>query len=425
MAHKASVIVLGGGIAGLSAAWRHRDQDVMVLEAAPRVGGWIQTIEKEGFLFELGPRSCRTYGNGAATLNLIQELGFSDEVLPASPDAQIRYLLYNQKPTKLPDGIFQWLGSPFFPVICKGLLRELFSGSIQSDCSIAEFVRKKFGSKFLDLFLNPLVSGIYAGDPESLSFESCFPTLFELQKEHRSLIKGMIINGLKANGPKIPFPLFTLKRGLNSLVDRVAEQLGSEKVKLNARIRSVEKDGTGWKVRLEGGDIYSSERIISTLPATAVETLWGFKAPPMASVAVVNLGYRQLNLPHNGFGYLIPAKENEKVLGVVWDSKVFPGQQADGEVRLTVMIGGTTAPSGWKEWDFKAIALDAIKRHMHIDVQPDVVHVTVCEKAIPQYEVGFAERKAIFLREAEKQYSGIEFRGALFSGVAINDCIPK
>lgn len=422
---KESIIVLGGGIAGLTAAWNLREHDVLVLEGASRAGGWVQTVEKEGFLFELGPRSCRTYGKGAATLELIRELGMGDEVLPAASAAQTRYVLHQQKLTKIPAGIIQWMTSPFLTPSLHAIFRDLFSGAILADCSIAEFVRKRFGEDILDMFLNPLVSGVYAGDPEALSIASCFPSLFETQKMHGSLLKGMLLSGLKSKGSKPPFPLFTLKRGLNSLIDRLVERLGSARVKLAAKVTAVDQVGNGWKVRLESGEEFSCQRVVSTLPPGTVEKLWGFKAPSMASVAVVNMGYRQLDFPENGFGYLVPSKEKEKILGVVWDSQVFPEQQSQGQARLTVMIGGTTAPADWKTWDLEAIALDAVKRHMGISVAPDTVQLTIANEAIPQYEVGYSGRKEKFIQDMRVTHPGIEFRGALFDGVAINDCIYR
>jgi oxygen-dependent protoporphyrinogen oxidase len=418
MMHKKSVIILGGGISGIAAAWKHRNDDAVVLEGSSRLGGWIHTIQKDGFQFELGPRSCRTYGKGMDTVNLVHELGLSHEILPADPAAQVRYLLHHGSLVKLPTGLMEWIRSPFLPLLAKALWSDMTSPKILADCSIADFGR----ARNLDFFLTPLVSGVYAGDPEHLSMQTCFTSLFDIQKEYRSILKGLMFNRLTS---KAPFPLFTLKRGLSSLVETIVEKVGSDKFYTGSPVMAVEKEGTGWRVHLESGESFSGERVISTLPPTAVESLWGFKAPPLGSVAVVNLGFRKLDLPVSGFGYLIPKGENEKALGVVWDSKVFPSQHQNGATSLTVMIGGTTAPAGWEDWDFKAIALDVIRRHLGIDAQPDVVHITLAKNAIPQYEVGFEERKKTFLKEAEQRWPGVEFGGALFKGVSINDCISS
>ncbi len=111
--HK-SIIILGGALQALQLLGRLRDHDLLLLEGSSRCGGWIHTIEKEGFLFELGPRSCRTYGNGTATLKLIDELGLRKDLLPASPSAQVRYLLLNQRLIKLPASFIEFVKSPFF-----------------------------------------------------------------------------------------------------------------------------------------------------------------------------------------------------------------------------------------------------------------------------------------------------------------------
>lgn len=423
---KQSIIILGAGIAGLAAAWKLRDHDVMVLEASPRAGGWIQTIQQEGFQFELGPRSCRTYGNGAATVRLIEELGMQDEILAASPAAQIRYILQNQKLVCIPSSFLEWMRSPFLSPVVRGCFRDFFTGGISEDCSIEEFVTKRLGDKFLDLFINPLVSGVYAGDPKVLSIDSCFPALYQLQKEQGSLMKGMVSNLFKKKKAEksLPFPLFTLKRGLSSLVERLVEKLGSSRIHYNSKVIGVKKVGAEWTIQTAHGEEYKCERVISTLPGHMVEELWGFKSPPCSSVAVVNLGYDHFDSDLQGFGYLVPKKEREQILGVVWDSIVFPEQQIKREQgRLTVMIGGTQAPSDWRRWDYVDVALQALKRHMGISAAPDATHVFLADRAIPQFEVGYRNRLEGFLKEMNTNYLGLEFGGALVDGVAINDCI--
>lgn len=426
MNQKQSIVILGAGIAGLSAAWKLRDHDVVVLESSPRAGGWIHTIHQDGFLFETGPRSCRTYGNGLATLQLINEVGLEEEILPASPSSCVRYLLKNQKLTKLPGGFLELLTSPFFPTMIRSLFRDVTTAGIETDRSIGEFIRQRLGEDILDCFINPLVSGVYAGDPENLSIQSCFPSLFAMQKEYGSLCKGTLINALRKNKTKktVPYSLFTLRRGLYSLVERLVEKLGDSRVRFNATVKSVAREKNGWAVVLESGEKISCERVISTLPAKVVERLWGFESPPASSVAVVNLGYHRLDTPLEGFGYLVPAKEKESILGVVWDSKVFPEQQTNKQQgRLTVMIGGSLAPKDWRSWNFTEIAVNAVKRHMGIVKLPDATHISIAENAIPQYEVGYANRLEDFIRYAKINYPGLEFGGAFIDGVAINDCI--
>jgi oxygen-dependent protoporphyrinogen oxidase len=353
-------------------------------------------------------------------------VGLEGEILPASPSANIRYILKNQKLTKLPGSLLELVKSPFFSTSLRAVFRDLTTGGIENDCTIGDFIRCRLGEDVLENFINPLVSGVYAGDPEALSIQSCFPSLFTLQKERGSLCKGMLMNALRKNSPKevVPFSLFTLKRGLHSLIERLVEKIGDTRVRFNASVKSVTKENAGWLVTLENGEKIICEKVISTLPGKAVEKLWRFQAAPTASVAVVNLGYSRLDTPLDGFGYLVPAKEKEPILGVVWDSKVFPEQQVQKEQgRLTVMIGGSNAPEGWRSWDLTAVAIDAVKRHMGISKLPDVTHISIAENAIPQYEVGYANRLDNFIRHAKLHLPNLEFGGAFIDGVAINDCI--
>lgn len=429
-------VILGAGISGLATAWRLKQAnpslDLTILETSARAGGWIQTIDHEGFLFELGPRSCRTRGAGHHTLQLVEELGLCQEVVGADPAARHRYLWKDQQLKLLPSSLWSFLTSslthPLIPVLWKEWWRKPLH---KEDESIAAFMTRRFSQETLDVFMDPLLSGIYAGDPDRLSIRSCFPDLYRWEQEHGSVMRGVF----KKSSPKEMTPfvkemsahsLFTFRKGMETLTNCLAEMLAPHII-YNAPVESLD-------IRKEQVDIRSKEaifnatQVISTLPVHALNAVLPqlkTVAIPYASVAVVCLGYRRKVNARQGFGYLIPSSEQEKILGVVWDSSAFPGQnRQDEETRLTVMIGGTRMADfdSYSKVDFERMALEAVSCHMGIEQLPDAIYTHIARQAIPQYPVGHHK----LIEQAKKIIpSSIVLGGTAFHGVSVNDCIAE
>lgn len=439
MSVRYSHVVLGAGISGLTIAWsilkKNPEARLLLLEATSRAGGWVQTIEKEGFLFELGPRSCRTKGAGRDLLELIEEIGLCEEVIPADPICKKRYLLQDGQLRSLPSGI----GSLFSSGMAFSLLPLLWKEwhcprSYDEDESIASFMERRFSSYWLNHFMDPLVSGIYAGEPEKLSLRSCFPPLFAWEQTHGSVLRGVLKQPKIPSAKKSSFverfskvSLITFRNGMETLTKRLACDLAPY-IRYCCRVSAVQSEGDAQQIYLENGTVIEAEQIISTLPAYQAASLWPqaeelLKQIPYASVATVSFGYRRAFPTLRGFGYLIPSSQKEKVLGVVWDSAAFPLQNRhQEETRLTVMIGGTRMADFdfYSEQDFQRMALDAVHRHMGIRLLPDVMHTHIARKAIPQYPVGH-HRLITDIQNLLPQ--NVTLRGTAFHGVALNDCV--
>jgi protoporphyrinogen/coproporphyrinogen III oxidase len=419
---KKHIIILGAGISGLATVWnlkkKHPDIRLTVIEKSSRAGGWIQTIEKEGFLFEQGPRSCRSSGTGLATLQLIEELGLEDQVIVADPVASTRYLYFNHSLKKFPWGLTS-LAHKILPA----LWRDWRAPSAQQDESIRDFISRRLDPAFADYLMDPLTSGIYAGDISKLSIQSCFPLLHSWEDHKGSLIRGAW-HQRKNKAPvddrsdfvkKIQkSPLFSLKGGMESLIKELVNQLGVT-IHYNSECDKIEERPEGMIVVLADGTRLDADQVISTLPSKDLH---------YASVVVVNLGYRHSVLPKSGFGYLIPSNQKESILGCVWDSSVFPQQNRFDETRLTVMMGGVHHPEVSNESPEKIekMALEALRNHMGIVDSPDAIAIKIARCAIPQYEVGH-------LNWVQQVQSGLSqnnrWIGTAFNGVSVNDCIAK
>lgn len=347
--------ILGGGISGLSAAWflrkKYPKAQITLREKAGRLGGAIQTSFEKGFLFEKGPRTFQSL-KCPCLLQLIRDVGLEGELIFSSVPK--RYLWHQGR-----------LRSPFFPTFLPALLREPFlSKKCPDDESIYDFAVRRFNHKIAVTLFDPLTLGIYAGDIRKLSIRSCFPKMRE----------GSVLFSMPKGGR-----LFTLRSGMSTLIDALAK-LDIEIV-LNCSDERVEAD-----------------KVLSALPSP-------FEKQP---ITVVNMAFEGDVLPKKGFGYLVPTEEREKILGMIWDSVIFPQQNRGDETRITAMLreGGVSD------------ALDAARRHLGITKAP--VHTAVSVAAIPQFEVGYHKRIAQYERNSPHL-----LLGNYLEGPSVEACIQR
>ena len=370
------VAIVGAGISGLSLGWYLKKMygdriSLVIVEKTARAGGWIDTRQEGDFLFEMGPRSCR---GEEGTLELIHELGLEEDVIYASSQAKRRYLLIGGQLRELPTGFSGLLTSPWIWPAIPALMKEPFiKKGRQSDESIADFFRRRTNSFVTETLIDPLVAGIYAGDIENLSVKSCFPKLWNWEKEHGSFLKGAFQGGS-------PQKIFTLRNGLQSITDTLADRL---------------KDSIQYNTTA----LPKADLVISTVPSKEIES---------TSVEVIACGWYNEVLEKQGFGYLIPRKEKSNVLGVVFDSSAFPEQNCGKkQTRLTIMASGPIDP------------IKVLDEQLGIQKAPDIILSKKASHAIPQYRVGHME-KVVRIR---KESGIIHLTGSSYDGVSVNDCI--
>lgn len=445
---KKQIVILGAGISGLTLAWAlqqkyHDSIEIHLIEKRSRVGGWIQTIRKEGFLFELGPHSCRTSGSGVATLQLIEQLGLEHQVIVADSAAQKRYLYIDQRLTSLPTNPFFCLFSRLTRDLPRAIFHDLCcSPSSEEDEGIYSFFARRFSPEIAEKFIDPLVSGIYAGDMHRLSMRSCFPKVFQWEREYGSVTRGMFARRKKE--PVSAFikslrrhPIFTLKEGMETLPMELAKRL-SKPVITSCHVKVLQPlSKQGFEIVLDNGSKIVADSLFSTIPAKELAVLIAPMHSGLAldlstiesvSVAMIHLGYRQQVLQQKGFGHLIPRLEKEEVLGIIWDSCVFPQQnQTLYETRLTVMLGGEMRSDlvSLSEQELVQKALKAVSRQLGIARMPDAIHCSKAWNAIPQYYVGHASKLEKIQRELNEHFPGLSILGSSYHGVSVNDCIAN
>lgn len=403
------VVIIGGGISGLSVAWylkKHYGDSIelTLYEQSERVGGWIKTVHKEGFLFECGPRSCR----GMATLKLAQELGIEESIIHSSPDAAIRYLWTSGQLRKIPcnliDIVSQAWTWKYIPTIVSEPFRRPQN---HQEETIAQFFTRRFSKSFTEQFIDPMIAGIFAGDIDALSMKACFPHVYGWERDHGSVIKGMLRKKDAYSS------LFSFKGGIETLIKSLYAHL-KEHIHLSKPVKHIEMTNKGIALHMENHTLHP-DAVISTVPAHCLASLLKTPLPslPYRSLAIVHIGYRKAPKELKGFGYLVPRKENSPILGTVWDSSAFPQQnQNDEEMRLTMMM---------KKDATEKDALEALEKHMGITESPDVISRYEVIDAIPQYVTGHAK----LVEQAQSLSPQLIVIGNSFSGVSLNECIES
>lgn len=440
------IVILGAGISGLAIAWFLRQRwgshvQLTILEKSRRVGGWIHTSQTEGYLFEQGPRSCRSKGNGQETLALVEALGLQDQVITPASESHHRYI-YDQNCLQcLPRHLWEVPFSPLMRGWCQAFWRDWTHPKRQlEDESIQTFFARRLGQSWVERLIDPFILGIYAGDCTRLSLKSCFPLFDQWEQEQGSLLWGawkhaspLVQSAFIQNVKRFPF--FSFKEGMHTLPRALASQL-QDCLSLNQAVCELNFQSDGVWIKLETGQSLKADHVISTLPTWVLKNLVPAYAPLVAklselryaSVAMVNIGFAQPVLPLKGFGYLIPSKHQSPILGCIWDSCVFPQHNLHAmQTRLTLMMGGIQHPEveQWSSREIEEKALAALADHCRICAQPQFIEVKKARNAIPQYEVGYQKWKSDLMQIMQTVTPCLTLSGNAFTGVSVNDCIAQ
>ncbi len=433
-------IVIGGGISGLACAYRLHELGVpvLLLEQAQHVGGVIDSVEKDGFLFELGPQS---FLSTDLLLELIGALGLTSDLLRADPRAP-RFVLVSGRLHRVPMAPPELLATSLLGVRSKWrLLAEPFRRSRppEDDESVADFVRRKFGNEILERLAGPFVSGVYAGDPEKLSLRNAFPSAYQWEKDFGSVIRGAMKS--RPQGQKTRSSLCSFKSGVATLVRTLGEKL-AEYVRCGASVASLSRGKTNGKSQFKlqvnhGGrtEALATSAVVVATPTQAAGQLLAsisgafqehFSHIEYAPVAMVGLGYRreQIGQPTNGFGFLVPRNEGLRLLGSVWNSSLFPGRAPEGMVNFANFAGGAIDPELCQLEDARIAEIIAkeLAGVLRISGPPVIQLVQRHSRALPQYNLGHGQTIAT-LCELAASVPGLFLTGNYLEGPAIGACV--
>ncbi|MCX6937796.1 MAG: protoporphyrinogen oxidase [Verrucomicrobia bacterium] len=435
------IAILGAGLTGLSAAWHltRAGLRVMVFEAGPAPGGVIRSERNpEGWLVESGPNSMQ---ETPAIAGLVRALGLEAVRLPAAPAAKNRYIVREGLLRALPASPPGFLRSDLFTLRTKYLLfKELFriKQPRLSDLPLADFFREHFGQELLDYALDPFVSGIYAGDPARLSARHSFPALWKAEQEHGSLIRGMIAarRDKRTRGERTgPSPIISFTEGLASLPRALAAALPPESLRLGTPVQRITRSQDYWIV--DAAPDLRFSHVIAALPPSALTRLHIGSPGSQASLASLEhleqppvtslfLGYRRADVAHplDGFGVLMPSKEKRSLLGVLFNSTLFPGRAPAGHIALTVMLGGLRnreLAAHPVEYQLPIIQRE-LAALLGVKGQPVFMARSHWPRAIPQYQLQHDSHLEV-IHSAEKRFTGLHIGGPVCDGIGLPACV--
>jgi oxygen-dependent protoporphyrinogen oxidase len=423
---------------------------ITVLEAGDQFGGKICTEHIDGFVFERGPDSF--ISQKPAAVQLCKKLGLGDSLVGTNPDFPKTYVYTNKKLVTMPDGLSLMIPTKFMPFVLSplfswpakirmGLDLIIPKRSGNGDESLASFVRRRMGEEALQKMAEPMLAGIYASDPETMSIQSTFPMFVETEKKYRSLILGMLARKtqmMKASKKPQPFSLFvTLKNGLSEMVDAVQEKSPNIHFQTDAHVTSVTKENGGWQVALADAEPLSADAILFATPAKISARLLEPIAPEASqllgkiayvSTATVSLAYKREGFSHplDGFGFVIPRTEGRKILACTWTSSKFPHRAPNDYVMLRCFVGGAKREdlAEQDEEAMSAMVKEELRVIMGITEEPVLCKVYHNKKSNVQYRVGHAD----LIDSITKQIGslpGIFLTGSAYTGIGIPDCIQN
>jgi protoporphyrinogen/coproporphyrinogen III oxidase len=459
------ILIVGGGVTGLSAAVRVRELDphaeVTLVECSDRLGGVLQTVERDGFLIERGADNFIT--NTPWALDLCREVGLTDQLIGTNDRLRQALVVRQGRLERVPAGFLLMVPERIWPVLTSGLLSpwgklrllaEYFlpARPVDGDESLASFVTRRLGREAFERLVQPLIGGIYTADPDKLSLAATMPRFLQMERQHGGLIRARrhiraqsdAGGDLASSGAR--YGLFmTPRAGLSTLVEALAARLPAGSVRLNTRATALERHAERrWSVELapagEAPTGMPTERadydaLILALPAPAAARLLADACPKLADelgqieyagVAVVSLGYRreQVGHPLDGFGFVVPANEGRSILAASFSSVKYTNRAPQGSVLIRVFVGGACQPGLAELADAPLVELveRELRELLSVSGAPQVIDIARWPKSMAQYHVGHLERVAR-IEQFASAAPGMALAGNAYHGVGISHCV--
>ncbi|NWJ46704.1 MAG: protoporphyrinogen oxidase [Chloroflexi bacterium] len=436
------VVIIGGGITGLAAAWELQQQgiDYLLLEASNKLGGKIATERVDGFIIEGGADSFVTYK--PAGVQLCLEMGLGDKIIGTSPTTKSTYIVRNGKLHDIPRGLrlivpLDEQGLRESDVISEDAKARMLNEvnipprTEEGDETLASFVNRRFGEEALVVFADPMLGGIYTGDPDTMSMQATFPNYLQMEKKYGSLIAG------HRNAPPpppaksdVPKSIFvSMRNGMGELIDEIRARLTGE-ILTGQRVIRIDSEGT---VYTDTGEVYKASAVVATIPSIYLREMLHDSAPQLAqelrrirtvSSATISMGFKESELarPLDSYGFVVAGDDPTPLRASTWSSTKFAGRAPEGYALLRVFVGGHRSPELVTRSDEELItlALAELKKLLGIEATPVISRVFRWINANPQYEVGHLDKVANIKATCPPW---LVLAGADFEGGGIPDCI--
>jgi oxygen-dependent protoporphyrinogen oxidase len=441
------VVVAGAGISGLSLAFEleRLGLRVLVLESERRAGGKIETDRRDGYICERGPASYLDRQN--SIMPLARRLGIESRVLPACAAGERRLVVADGRLHDTPLDASTLFRSRLLPLSAK--LRMLVDlvlprgpSARGQEESVTAFASRRLGVLAGERLLQPLVSGLYAGDPDVVSMPAAFPLMAALEREHRSLILGLRADRkeqrAKHAGSDAP-RLSSFVTGLDELTTSLASRLG-DRLRLGVRIVAAERAASGFRLAVEENGRSSTldaDSLVLAIPAHQASSVVRpldsdlceiLARIPYVPVALVHLGYFASALPRpvEAYGFFVPASERLKIVGAIFASAVFPGRAPARFSLFSVRTGGARRPemASLPDEELTALAHADLRGLLGLTAAPAFAHIARHERGLPQYTLGHMDRVAA-LEAGEQRYPGLYFHGNAYHNAGVPELVSR
>lgn len=442
------IAILGGGVSGLAAALklqeirleRGLDLQVTVFERGPRAGGCVQTLYDSDYTMELGPDSLLV--DKPAARDLLRRLQLEDELVPMRPEYRGSRIVHHGRLRPIPSE-FRLFTPTSLPALLKsgifspaGIARAALEPFIPprrdpGDESLASFVTRRFGREVLDRLAQPLIGGIYSGDPRRLSMQATLPQFLEMERKHGSLFRAMAAQ-TRSNGA--PPQLMSLRNGLQTIVDALGARLGAD-VRVSAEVASVARENASWNITFVDGSRAEADAVICALPAYAAARVLRTQDSELAnllerirynSIATVNVAYDAADLPElpRTPGFVVPVIEGHRIAAATISTHKYPHRSPQGGVLLRAYIGGALQPElvELADTELAQIARDEFRTLLGITTEPRFAVTRRWMRMLPEYGVGHVDLVASIEQHANA-FGGLALAGSAYHGVGIPDCV--
>ncbi|HEY9734057.1 MAG TPA: protoporphyrinogen oxidase [Drouetiella sp.] len=444
------VVIVGSGISGLTTAFAalraDRQIDLKILEAEQRIGGTISTRLEDGCVIEEGPDSFLTTKPWA--LELCNMLNLQEQILQTNNANRRAFIALNGTLMPLPEGfmllaptkIFPFFDSPILSVGSKlsGAM-ELFRAPVlgDGDETLRSFAVRRFGQEMFDRIIQPMVAGIYTGDPDKLSAPATIPQFVEMEQRYGSVGRAFLTGSqTKTTDGGARYSAFiSLKSGLQTLVNALVDSIGRERIELGCTVKDLAKSGLRWKVNLSDGRSLDADAVVFATAASSLSRIMQSTDSALAadlarveysSSAVLNMLFdkRDVERPLDGFGFVVPEIENKKIIACSFASTKFPDRAPANKVLLRVFLGGALHPEifALSDGDLIQAALVELRTYLGIKRFPQKVWIKRWTNAMPQYTVGHL-KLVEQLKNHFSAHDGLVWTNSALTGVGIPDCV--
>lgn len=450
------VIVIGGGITGLATAYYLQKEareksirlQVKLIEASERLGGVISTAKRDGFTIERGPDSIIARKKSA--LRLIEEVGLQDKIV--SNTAGKSFIYARGKLHTMPEGSFMGIPTKVAPFALSGLFSPLGKlraagdfilpkGKALPDQSLGAFFRRRLGDEVVENLIEPLLSGIYAGDIDELSLMALFPNFYDIEQKHGSLVVGL--NKTMPKPPKtvkkVPSKkgmFISLNTGLEELIHQVEKRLHKDTVLKGTAVEKVEKLEKGYRVLFTSGEAEMADSVVIATDHFHARNMLSdysfmdvFKDMPANSVANVAMAFPKSAIEKDieGTGFLVSRNSGFRITACTWTHKKWPGTAPEDMALLRCYVGKPDDQEAvdLSDEEIVELVLKDLNKTMNITVKPEFHIVTRWKKAMPQYTVGHLQKIQMVKENLSKELPGVFLAGGSFEGVGIPGCIDQ